>query len=361
LIGVIYPILQNEREALTNFYENSPFTAGSILHDLWRRRVLGSGVSRRNFTFDNPEFEREFLELIKVAGAISGLTRRSAISEEEGEDAADGPSFQDERFKRAADALRALPQQALVSDYYESVVPEIGEMLDGPLAVFKAVRTEGPKHNLLDERSNALALLLATVTDLALSYYNWLIKTQCVVARDFGIDEGQLLGRTSNLLRHYRTLLPSNPAGAAFRLFYDEPSNETRTAMGGKLTLITHMGVGRHLLTHLHDLLASEGQAGPHVLMFSGTSWAGGSTRRTNPKTAELIDAASPCFDVQVPVRGVLVQPEAELEAIKQSAFELVNVRDNEGKQLQISGVNQRQRRINLGAIAERLARGAMA
>jgi hypothetical protein len=174
--------------------------------------------------------------------------------------------------------------------------------------------------------------------------------------RDFDIDEGHLLGRTSNLLKHYRTLLPSNPAGAAFGLFYDEPSNETRTAMGGKLTLITHLGVGRHLLTHLHDLLAAEGQAGPHVLMLSGTSWAGGSTRRPNPKTGRPMDTASPSFDVQVPVKGVLRQPDAELEAIRHSVFALVNVTDQEGQQIRISGMNQKVRRANLAAIAERFA-----
>ena len=357
LIGVIYAILQNERESLKSFYENTPFTAGSILYDLWRRRNLAAGMSRDELTFDNPVFEREFLEVVKIAGAIKGYTRLSSITEDDAEqgDSA-GPSFGVERFKAAAEALQNIARLTLVTDYYEALVEGVEDMLDGPLVVFKAVRADGPKRDRLDRRANALALLLAAVTDLGLSHYNWLIRTQSAVARDFDIDDGHLLGHANSLLKHYRTLLPANPAGAAFGLFYDEPSNEKRPAMGGRLTLISHLGVGRHLLTHLHDLLASEGQAGPHVFMLSGTSWAGGSNRRPNPKTGEPMDAASPSFDVQVSVKGVLVQPEAELEAIKHSVFALVNVRDDEARQIRISGQRQADRRTNLAIIAERFA-----
>jgi hypothetical protein len=359
LIGTIYAILQNEREALTAFYENTPFTAGSILYELWRRRMEASDPSV-DLTFDNPDYERQFLEIIKVAGAIRHYSKRSSVSEESDEEedgaATSGPQFTDQKFANAAEALQEVARQILVADYYESLVGEIGEKLEGPLEILNAIDETGARRRRLDRRSNALALLLATVTDLALSHYNWLIKTQPAVARDFDIDEGHLLGRTNSLLKHYRTLLPSNPAGAAFGLFYDEPSNETRTAMGGKLTLITHLGVGRHLLTHLHDLLAAEGQAGPHVLMLSGTSWAGGSARRQNPKTKRPMDTASPSFDVQVPVKGVLRQPDAELEAIGHSVFSLVNIKDRDGRQIRISGMNQKDRRTNLSAIAERFA-----
>jgi len=357
LIGTIYAILQNEREGLRPFYENTPFTAGSILYDLWRRRNLATGIARDDLTFENPAFEREFLELVKVAGAIKQYTRASSISEDDTEDGEPaGPNFSDERFEAAANALRDLARQTLVTDYYDALVQSVEEMLDGPLAVFDAVWVDGPKKERLDQRSNALALLLATVTELALSHYNWLIKTQSAIARDFDIDDGHLLGQTNSLLKHYRTLLPSNPAGSAFGLFYDDPPNEKRTDMGGKLTLISHLGVGRHLLTHLHDLLVAEGQAGPHVLMLSGTSWAGGGNRRPNPKTGKPMDAASPSFDVQVPVKGVLVQPDAELQAIRHSAFSLVDVRDDEARQIRISGQSQADRRANLAAIAEHFA-----
>lgn len=359
LIGMIYAILQNERESLITFYENTPFTAGSILYDLWRRRNLAQGQGRADQTFSNPDFEREFLEVVKVASAIRGYSRTSSVATDEPEGEGpdrDGPVFADARFDRAAEALRDLARQVLVADTYEGLVPLIEASLGHDLEVFNAVRADGPRKDRLEPGGNALALLLATVTDLALSHYNWLIKTQAAVARDFKIEDGYLLGQTDGLIRNYRTLLPANPAGAAFGLFYDEPSNEQRTSMGGKLTLLSHLGVGRHLITHLHDLLGAEGQAGPHVLMLSGTSWAGGSARRRDRRTGKLIDAASPSFDVQVPVKGVLVQPEAELSAIRRSVFRLVYVKDGQGRQARVSGLPQGERRSSLAAIAERLA-----
>lgn len=359
LIGMIYAILQNEREHLIAFYEHTPFTAGSILYDLWRRRNLALGQGADDQTFSNPTFEREFLEVVKVASAIRGYSRTSSVATDEPEGERpdrDGPDFEDGRFSAAAEALREIARQVLVADTYEGLVPVVMDVLATDLEPFNAVRETGPAKGRLDAYGNALALLLATVTDLALSHYNWLIKTQAAVARDFKIEDGYLLGQTDSLIRNYRTLLPANPAGAAFGLFYDEPSNEQRTSMGGKLTLLSHLGVGRHLLTHLHDLLAAEGQAGPHVLMLSGTSWAGGSGRRRDPRTGKLIDAASPSFDVQVPVKGVLVQPEAELEAIGRSVFRLVRVKDGQGRQVRVSGLPQNERRASLAAIAERLA-----
>ncbi|WP_375462630.1 hypothetical protein [uncultured Methylobacterium sp.] len=354
LIGTIYAILQNEREILGPFFKNTPFTAGSILYDLWRRRSLVLGTARESMTFDNPAFAEGFLDVVRVAGSIKGYSRAASVGEEETED--DAPSFSDPAYGTAALHLQEIARQILVADYYDAVVPLVQDALDHELEIFNAVCEEGPKKLVLDAQANALALLLAVVTDLALSHYNWLIKTQSAVARDFKIDDGHLLGQANSLIKNYRTLLPANPAGAAFGLFYDEPENEQRTSMGGKLTLISHLGVGRHLLTHLHDLLAAEGQAGPHVLMLSGTSWAGGSVRRKDPRSGRPIDAASPSFDVQVPVRGVLVQPEAELKAIKRSVFGLVHVKDGEGHQIRVSGRPQNERRANLAIIAERLA-----
>ncbi len=292
LIGMIDAVLQNERSDLRTFYEDTPFTAGSILYDLWRRRNLASGLRREDQTFSNPVFAVEFLEVVKVASAIRGFSPVSSVStdEPEGEgEGASGPVFADARFEAAASALRELAREIVVADTYEGLTERVtaARGRDGPLAVFNGARLEGRKSELLSVRGAALAVILATVTDLALSHYNWLIKTQSAVARDFKIEDGYLLGRTDSLIRNYKTLLPANPAGAAFGLFYDEPGDRERQAMGGKLTLLSHLGVGRHLLTHLHDLLAAEGQAGPHVLMLSGTSWAGGGERRPNPATGK--------------------------------------------------------------------------
>jgi hypothetical protein len=356
-IGALYALLQNEQAHLGAFYRNSPFTAGGILYEIWRRRQDVLDLAPPGRSFDDPALEEDFLEVIKVAGGISRFSRDSAVSREEAEDQAEeaATGFRNPALEAAAEALQAIARQMMVSDYYDELALDVEAQLKGPLAAFDAT---GPENHpaALRPRANALAILLAVITDLVLTHYYWLAKAQPAVASDLGIDDAQLLSQASNLIRHYRTLLPSNPAGAVFGLLYDDPNEDRRETMGGKLTLINHLGVGRHLITHLHDLLASEGQAGPHVLMLSGTSWAGGSQRQRNRRTAALMDCASPSFDVQVPAQGVLLQPEAELEAIGQSVFELVSLRDEQGRQVRISGLPERDRRRALTGVAHRLA-----
>ena len=358
LIGTLYAILQNEQAELRRFYANTPFTAASILYDIWRRRqdVLGRATPGRSL--DDPAFEQDFLDVVRVAAAISRFSRASSISTEQRLDQAEEEEnqFGDESFRKAADALQRIAREVSVADYYDTLVDDIADALDGDLVAFRAEDDAKSDPKALGRRTNALALLLAVVTDLVLSHYYWLVKAQPAVATDFGIDDEQLLSQAGNLIKHYRTLLPSNPAGAVFGLLYDEPAPDKRDTMGGKLTLINHLGVGRHLVVHLHDLLATEQRAGPHVLMLSGTSWAGGGMRQPHPKTGKSMDTASPTFDVQVPVKGVLLQPAAELKAIMQSVFELVGIRDKEARQVRVSGMPERERRRNLAFIAERLA-----
>ncbi|MDB5577513.1 MAG: hypothetical protein JWR80_2689 [Bradyrhizobium sp.] len=357
LIGTLYALLQNEQAHLADFYRNSPFTAGGILYEIWRRQQDVRGLARPGRSFDDPDLEEEFLEVIKVASGISRFSIGSAISRESTDEHAEeaAQAFRKPAFQQASDALQAIARDMIVSDYYDDLAERVAAQLDGPLSAFDAT---GPaaSHAAMTPRANALALLLAVVTDLVLTHYYWLVKTQPAVATDLGIDDAQLLSQANNLIRHYRTLLPSNPAGAVFGLLYDEPGEDRRETMGGKLTLINHLGVGRHLITHLHDLLAAEGQAGPHVLMLSGTSWAGGSERQRNPRTGKPMDCASPSFDVQVPAQGVLLQPEAELDAINKSIFELVSMRDEEGRQVRVSGLRETDRRKSLSGIARRLA-----
>ena len=90
--------------------------------------------------------------------------------------------------------------------------------------------------------------------------------------------------------------------------------------------------------------------------MLSGTSWAGGA-RKPAAEGHAALDAASPSYDVQVPVCGVLLQPEAELQAIGHSQFTLVRVPDHTGEQARVSGLPERERRNSLKTIANQLGR----
>ncbi len=347
LIGTLYGLLQNETVSLREFYANKPFTAASILYELWRRNHTVPREKGAAIRFDDPKVEKEFLDVMHVAGWLS-----EAHSEDDAPDGTDSP--RDPRFSEAGKTLRALGDRLLATDgYYEELLPEFEQELDKGLAVFGAVSAGV---TTADRRTPALAFLLAVVTGLTLSRYGWLTRAQPSVAADFGLDDPDLLNRTGDLLRKYRTLLPSNPAGGIFGLFYDAAVTDGHDTRGGTLTIINHLGVGRHLLTHLHDLLAAERQAGPHVLMLSGTSWAGGA-RKPAAEGHAASDAASPSYDVQVPVCGVLLQPEAELQAIGHSQFTLVRVPDHTGDQARVSGLPERERRNSLKTIANQLGR----
>lgn len=353
LIGMLYALLQNEQATLRPFYLNTPFTAGGVLYEIWRRRQEVRGLASPGRSFDDPGLEEEFLEVIKVAGAISKFSRTSSVSAEEADP--EVTSFKAKEFGKAAAALQEIAREALVADFYDDLVERLQESLGDRLGAFNATSGSASRA-ALQPRDNALALLLAVISELVLNHYYWLVKAQPSVATDFGIDDAQLLSQANNLIKHYRTLLPANPAGGVFGLLYDEPSPDKRDSLGGKLTLINHLGVGRHLLVNLHRLLADEGQAGPHVLMLSGTSWAGGGARQRHPRTGRPMDAASPSFDVQAPARGVLLQPAAELAAIARSAFELVPMRDVAGRQVRISGLPEGDRRRALTGVAKRFA-----
>lgn len=348
LIGTIYSILQNERAHLVGTVSEAPFTAGSILYDLWSRGItLGGGdlVAER---------EKGFLNVNRLAAALARSSKAAAAGQQDGKGEAGDPI--DPSFKAATDTLRVVAAKIVIEDYYDDALSLIEASLDGALGAFDAWAREGmppeAKSRVLKGRANAATILLAVLTDLVLLHYGWLARAQAAVATDFGIDDTQLLSQANNLIRHYRTLLPANPAGAVFGLSYDFPKGDDGN--GGKLTLTNHLGVGRHLVTHLHDLLGPEGQAGPHVLMLSGTSWAGGRIRRTIRGRREAV--ASPVFDVQVPVKGVLVQPASETDAIERSIFRLVPCPDGHGVQARASGLDEPDRRNGLKWMAGTVA-----
>lgn len=360
-IGDIYALLQNEQASLQPVYKNKSFTAAGLLYGLWH-----SQISHAAHPLSEEAREAEFLQVIRVASAISNVSPQSSFSTAK---TTSTIAFSDARFQTAANALQELAQQILFASYYADLLPYTETLVMEQLAPFcqltpeecvllATAEADNPQHALLltKRRTNALTILLAVVAELALSHYNWLIKTQSGVNEDFGFIESKLFRQFNHIIRHYRSILPSNPAGSSFGFLYDEPSKEKMQQLGGTLTILNHLGVGRYLLTHLHDLLRHEGQRGPNVLLLSGTSWAGGSSLKYNAIKAKFDDCASPTFDVQVPVKGVLLQPEIELAAIQHSIFSLVNMRDNQGRQIRVSGAQPEARHANLTAMAQQFA-----
>src|SRR5262249_38121834 len=158
-------LLQNEQAYLADFYRNTPFTAGGILYEIWRRRQDVKGLTRPGRSFDDPDFEEDFLEVIKVAGSISRFSQGSAVSRDEAEEHGDETQqpFRNSAFQSASEALQAIARDMVVSDYYENLAERVRDLLDGPLAVFNA--TGDPSNKAaMSPHGNALALLLAVVT-----------------------------------------------------------------------------------------------------------------------------------------------------------------------------------------------------
>ena len=100
--------------------------------------------------------------------------------------------------------------------------------------------------------------------------------------------------------RDYQGMVPAPPMGVLFGFRYrsDHDANP-------QIDMFRCTGVGRWLLTHLHDMFKDvDGADGPQVLLLSGSSWAPGSSS----------------YHVQAPVDSVLIPPSADVAAIAKSA-----------------------------------------
>ncbi|MFH8788907.1 hypothetical protein [Streptomyces roseoverticillatus] len=145
----------------------------------------------------------------------------------------------------------------------------------------------------------------------------------------------------------YAPLLPEAPMGnvLGFQYLVDERA-AARNKDGhrtGTLRFFRCAGVGRELLLNLPQLGADpgRGQAGPHVLLMSGTSWAGTSTRA----------------HVLAPVRAVLKPQSKALRSIRETVFRTEFLYDAAGQPIRLSGQDPDKREDVLRLMVDRLAR----
>jgi len=137
----------------------------------------------------------------------------------------------------------------------------------------------------------------------------------------------------------YRAVLPEPPMGQVLAFQYLRTGKEADKP--GDLRFFRCAGVGRWLLLHFHDLWQSDGIMGPHVLLLSGTSWAG----------------TSPSCHIQAPVNGVLHSPDTEIAAINDSHFRFLRfVSDDTGKPITVSGKQGNDRIYALQSLLKELA-----
>ena len=140
--------------------------------------------------------------------------------------------------------------------------------------------------------------------------------------------------------REYEALIPSSPMGNLFgfryRWEYDSAGGDAQIEM------FRCVGVGRWVLTNLHDLYGDlDGAAGPHVMLLSGSSWAPGSSS----------------YHIVAPVDGVLLPPEEVVTAISTSTASFDYALDPTSRvPIRVSGSNGESRDRNLASLLQYLA-----
>ncbi|MFG2582019.1 pPIWI_RE_Z domain-containing protein [Streptomyces malaysiensis] len=145
----------------------------------------------------------------------------------------------------------------------------------------------------------------------------------------------------------YAPLLPEAPMGnvLGFQYLIDEraAARDKDGRRTGTLRFFRCAGVGRELLLGLPQLGADPGreEAGPHVLLMSGTSWAGTSTRA----------------HVLAPVRAVLKPQSKALRSIRDTLFRTEFLYDASGQPIRLSGQDPDKREDVLRLMIDRLAR----
>ncbi|MFI0711395.1 hypothetical protein ACH4SK_12185 [Streptomyces inhibens] len=147
----------------------------------------------------------------------------------------------------------------------------------------------------------------------------------------------------------YAPVVPEAPMGNVLGFQY-LPEDSERGPDGdeqrsGTLRFFRCAGVGRELLLNLPALGADSaaGRPGPHVLLMSGTSWAGTSTRA----------------HVMAPVKAILKPHQAAVDSIRRTRFTTLFLYDGEGAPLTLSGAKLDTRERVLAQMVTQLGKSA--
>ncbi|MFJ5682020.1 hypothetical protein [Streptomyces sp. NPDC093099] len=140
----------------------------------------------------------------------------------------------------------------------------------------------------------------------------------------------------------YGPMVPEAPMGNVLGFQFRVPGEDEGGVRSGELTFFRCSGVGRELLRAMPHLASVDGRPGAHLLLMSGSSWAGASSR----------------YHVCVPV-GVIIEPLPEvterIAAESEMRFEFI---DDGGEKLRLSGTTPEDRPEKLRRIATYLGAG---
>lgn len=129
--------------------------------------------------------------------------------------------------------------------------------------------------------------------------------------------------------RDYEAVMAQSPMGNVLG-FQFSPERPGPPPHSGSLRFFHCNGVGRDLLRRLPRLGLDDNVPGPHVVLMSGTSWAGTSTR----------------YHLNTPVSAILRPPADNVAAIRETSFKdefFVSSVTNEP--IQVSGIGDRRQR----------------
>lgn len=144
----------------------------------------------------------------------------------------------------------------------------------------------------------------------------------------------------------YLPIVPEAPMGNVLGFQYlpdDGRERKDQAKVTGTLRFFRCAGVGRELLLTLQNLGVDRAHArsGPHVVLMSGTSWAGTSMRAHLP----------------VPVRTILRPSKQSLDAVLKTTFSTMFLYDEENRPISLSGQDPKIRPAVLRKMIDRLGR----
>ncbi|MGR8007689.1 pPIWI_RE_Z domain-containing protein [Streptomyces hypolithicus] len=147
----------------------------------------------------------------------------------------------------------------------------------------------------------------------------------------------------------YAPVVPEAPMGnvLGFQYLPEDPERgpDGDEHRSGTLRFFRCAGVGRELLLNLPALGADPdaGRPGPHVLLMSGTSWAGTSTRA----------------HVMAPVKAILKPHQTAVDSIRRTHFSTLFLYDGEGAPLTLSGAKLDTRERVLAQMVTQLGKSS--
>ena len=238
------------------------------------------------------------------------------------------PFGDQEKARGRARKLVRFTNQLLHTSRSKSTSARVHDTL---LALVPTARGAHPQPDELTDRFELTLLLAALEPKLALMTGMW-PRVQATLNLGFN----QLHRRPLD----YGPMVPESPMGNVLGFEFLVYGPDKGGIRSGELRFFRCSGVGRSLLTMLPQLAEVDGRPGAHVLLMSGSSWAGKSSR----------------YHVLTPVTLILKPERQKIDRITEQSSIRLEFVWHEGRPLTLSGARPEDRPIILQKMALALA-----